>query len=117
VLERVVSGGQTGADQAGGRAAKALGIATGGRMPSGFLTEAGPRPGFAERFGAVEGPGAGDPERTRANARDSDATAWFGDPDSPGGRPTLRACAGFGKAVYVVIEGLTEKQPAASHRD
>jgi hypothetical protein len=117
VLERVVSGGQAGADQAGWRAARASGIATGARMPESFLTEAGPRPEFAEMFGAVEMPGGGYPERTRANARDSDATAWFGDPDSPGSRPTLRACAGFGKAVYVVIEGLTETQPGASHRD
>ena len=30
MLERVVSGGQTGADQAGLRAARAFGIATGG---------------------------------------------------------------------------------------
>jgi hypothetical protein len=107
VLTRVMSGGQTGADQAGWRAARASGIATGGWMPEGFLTEAGPRPEFAEMFGAVEMPGGGYPERTRANARDSDATIWFGDPGSPGGRTTLRACTGFGKPVYLVIEGLT----------
>jgi Circularly permutated YpsA SLOG family len=110
VLDRVVSGGQTGADQAGWRAARASGIATGGWMPADFLTEAGPRPEFAEMFGAVEMPGDGYPERTRANVRDSDATIWFGNPDSPGGRTTLRACTGFGKPVYLVIEGLT--QPA-----
>jgi Circularly permutated YpsA SLOG family len=40
VLDRVVSGGQTGADQAGWRAARAVGLATGGWMPYGFLTEA-----------------------------------------------------------------------------
>jgi hypothetical protein len=114
MLERIVSGGQSGADQAGWRAAKALGIATGGRMPAGFLTEAGPRPEFAEMFGAVEMPGGGDPERTRSNARDSDATVWFGDPGSPGERTTLRACAGFGKAVFVVIEGLTRPSDLAT---
>jgi hypothetical protein len=110
MLERIVSGGQSGADQAGWRAARALGIATGGWMPIGLLTEAVPRPEFAEMFGAVELPGGGYPERIRANARDSDATVWFGDPASPGGRTTLRACAGFGKPVYLVIEGQT--QPA-----
>jgi hypothetical protein len=102
MLDRVISGGQTGADQGGWRAARAAGLATGGWMPQGFLTEAGPRPEFAELFGAAELPGGGYPERTRANARDSDATAWFGDPESPGGRTTLRACAGFGKPVYLV---------------
>ncbi len=79
-------------------------------MPEGFLTEAGPRPEFAETFGAVEMTGGGYPERTRANVRDSDATIWFGNPESPGGRTTLRACTGFGKPVYLVIEGQT--QPA-----
>ena len=61
-------------------------------------------------FGAAEMPGGSYPERTRANVRDSHATIWFSDPDSPGGRTTLRACTGFGKPVYLVIEGLT--QPA-----
>jgi hypothetical protein len=73
-LERVVSGGQTVADQAGWRAAKVPGIATGGWMPEGFLTEAGSRPEFAEMYGAVELAGGGYAERTRANVRDSDAT-------------------------------------------
>jgi hypothetical protein len=114
ILGRVVSGGQTGADQAGWRAAKRAGIATGGWMPEGFLTESGPRPEFAEMFGAVEMPGGGYPERTRANVRDSDATIRFGDPGSPGGRTTLRACAGFGRRVYLVIDGLTEPSDVAA---
>jgi Circularly permutated YpsA SLOG family len=59
VLDRVVSGGQTGADQAGWRAARASAIDTGGWMPENFLTEAGPRPDFFEMFGAVELPGGG----------------------------------------------------------
>ena len=32
-LERVITGGQTGADQAGWRSAQAVGITTGGWMP------------------------------------------------------------------------------------
>jgi hypothetical protein len=34
---KIISGGQSGADQAAWRAAKAFGIATGGWMPRGFL--------------------------------------------------------------------------------
>jgi hypothetical protein len=56
MLERVVSGGQTGADQAGWRAAKAVGLETGGWMPRGFLTEDGHRPEFRDLYGAVEHP-------------------------------------------------------------
>ena len=40
----IVSGGQTGADQAAWRAARTAGIATAGFMPLGYLTEDGPRP-------------------------------------------------------------------------
>jgi hypothetical protein len=60
MIERVIAGGQTGADQAGWRAARASGIATWGFMPLGFLTEDGPRPEFAEsRAGLAEKPKAG----------------------------------------------------------
>jgi hypothetical protein len=80
-------------------------------MPPDFLTEEGPRPDFAELYGAVEPADGGSPQRARANARDSDATAWFGGPDSPGGRTTLRAWAKLGRPVYPVIDGLTRPQP------
>jgi hypothetical protein len=39
MIERVISGGQTGVDQAALRAARACGIATGGWAPLGWLTE------------------------------------------------------------------------------
>jgi hypothetical protein len=82
MLDRIVSGGQTGADQAGWRAAKAAGIPTGGWMPLGFLTEDGPRPEFAGLYGAEECPTADYPARTRRNVIDSSATIWFGTLDS-----------------------------------
>ena len=44
MVERIISGGRTGADQAGLAVAKRLNIAIGGCMPKGWLTEAGPRP-------------------------------------------------------------------------
>ena len=102
---KIITGGQTGVDQAGWRAARRLGLPSGGQMPRGFLTEDGPRPDFAREYGAVELDG-GYPERTVANARDSDATAWLGDPASPGGRATLRACRELGRPVFLVAEGV-----------
>jgi putative molybdenum carrier protein len=74
MIERILSGGQTGADQAGWRAARSAGIPTGGWMPSGFLTEDGPRPEFAELYGAVETVSGGYRRRTEANVCDRDAT-------------------------------------------
>jgi predicted Rossmann-fold nucleotide-binding protein len=78
MLEKIISGGQSGADQAGWRAARPFGIPTGGAMPKGHMTEEGPRPEFAERYGAVELPTDDDTARTERNVRDSDGTIWFG---------------------------------------
>jgi Circularly permutated YpsA SLOG family len=48
------------------------------------------------------------------NARDSDATIWLGDPGTPGGRTTLRACAALGRLVYLAIDGLTRPSDVAA---
>jgi hypothetical protein len=74
MLRKVVSCGQTGADQAGWRAAKLCGLETGGWMTRKFLTEGGTRPEFAQQYGAVEHPEAAYLARLKANVRDSDAT-------------------------------------------
>src|ERR1700733_1932134 len=84
MLDKIISGGQTGVDQAAWRAAKACGVATSGWMPRGFLTEDGPRPEFAERYGAAEFPTNDDHARTEQNVQDSDATLWFGETTSLG---------------------------------
>jgi hypothetical protein len=75
--QKVISGGQIGADQAGLIAAARHGIATGGWMPHGFLTLRGPDPELAERFGLQQHRSAAYPARTQANVRDSDGTIRF----------------------------------------
>ena len=107
MLERVLSGGQMGADLAGWDAAQAYGIPTGGAMPLGFLTEDGPRPDYAELYGAVEMPTASYPARTERNVRDSDGTLWFGDWHNSGGKTTLDACRLQGKPFLIVYQGAT----------
>src|SRR5262249_19387201 len=92
MLEKVISGGQTGADQGALRSAKKAGIATGGWMPKGFLTEDGPRPEFAEWFGMQEHWSPRYPPRTEMNVADSDVTLWFGVGDSAGYWCTAHAC-------------------------
>jgi hypothetical protein len=112
MLERVVTGGQTGADQAALRAARAAGIPTGGWAPLGWLvetpdgkrTEAAP---WLEGYGLAQCPEPGFPARTRANVRHSDATLFFGDYHTPGGRATLDACRIQGKPFMLVFGGLT----------
>jgi hypothetical protein len=72
VVERIVSGGQTGVDRAALDVAAELGIATGGWMPCGRRSEDGAIP---ERYtGLVEADSASYQRRTELNVRDSDAT-------------------------------------------
>ena len=97
MIEKIISGGQTGADQAAWRAARAFHVTTAGGMPAGFLTEDGRRPEFAEQFGATEMPTEGAAARTEQNVQDSDATLWFGETTTSGAHTTVRACHKFGK--------------------
>lgn len=73
MIERIISGGQNGVDQAALRAARAVGIATGGWAPRGWATLDGPAPWLAD-YGLLEHAAPGYPSRTEANVRDSDAT-------------------------------------------
>lgn len=77
ILRRIISGGQSGADQAGWRSAKAVGLACGGWMPRGYLTEDGPRPEFAEMYGVNQHVSDKYPPRTRKNIEWADATVIF----------------------------------------
>lgn len=90
MIERIISGGQSGADQAGLRAARAVGIPTGGSVPKGWLTEDGPATWLAE-WGLKEHWSDKYPPRTKQNVIDSDATIWFGRGDSRGYGCTRRA--------------------------
>jgi hypothetical protein len=111
---RILSGGQSGADQAGWRAARAAGIPTGGSMPRGFLTEDGPRPEFAELYGAVDLQSPTYPPRTRKNVEDSDATVWFGNPLTMGGVETGHACETARKPLLVIVPGVTRPSDLAA---
>jgi hypothetical protein len=103
--DKIISGGQTGADQAAWRAARAFGVPTGGWMPRGFLTEDGPRPEFAEHYGAAEMPTESYPARTEQNVQDSDGTLWFGETTTPGAQATIGACHTFGKPCLPIYPG------------
>jgi hypothetical protein len=113
MFQRVITGGQTGADQAGWRAAQACGIVTGGWMPMGYRTEGRPldddsigpdesHPEFAEQFGAQALESLEYRQRTRANVRMADAVVWFGETDTRGGRLTLGLARIVGIPSFVV---------------
>jgi putative molybdenum carrier protein len=71
MIEKIISGGQTGADQGALDAAIKLGIPHGGWIPKGRITENGPLP---DRYDLIEMPTASYPERTEKNIRESDGT-------------------------------------------
>lgn len=73
-ITKIISGGQTGADQAALDAAIELGIEHGGWIPKGRLTESGPLSG---KYNLTEMPTDSYPERTERNVLDSDGTVIF----------------------------------------
>lgn len=121
---KIISGGQTGVDQAALRAAETVGIDTGGTAPLGWLTENGPRPDFAELYGMVECrepknradfPSEGSylatcyRERTMVNVRDSRTTLWYGLTGSRGYKATYNATMLHGKGlVHADYYGIDE---------
>lgn len=98
---KIISGGQTGADQAGLAAALNCGLATGGCLPRGCRTENGPAPWLIDAYGMYEHASASYVPRTIANAESSDTTIWFGRADSPGARVTIDACLEANKSFMV----------------
>ncbi len=71
MIEKIISGGQTGADQAALNVAAELGIPAGGWCPRGRWSEAGP---IDERYPLTETASADPLDRTERNVRDADAT-------------------------------------------
>ncbi len=74
MLKKIVSGGQTGADQAALDAAIELGLPHGGWLPKGRKTESGPLP---LKYQLQEMDSCRYSKRTRQNVTDSDGTVVF----------------------------------------
>jgi hypothetical protein len=98
MLKQVISGGQTGVDQAALAAAKRVGLETGGVMPRGWPTEAGPRPDLGQEYGLVELSGGNQASRTRANVRLADGTVCI-----------------VGAPLQVVASGMARTRRAVAH--
>lgn len=104
MLNKVISGFQTGADIAGIVAAKRVGILTGGEMPKGFRTERGNRPDFAALYGATESPSSSYLPRTKLNAQVADLTLILSPiSGSSGTRKTIEYCR-QGKKPFLLLD-------------
>jgi len=71
MIKKIISGGQTGVDQAALDATRAFDMPHGGWIPKGRLTEDGPLP---EGYNLKEMPTDSYPEHTKQNVIDSDGT-------------------------------------------
>ena len=101
MIVKIISGGQTGADQGGLAAGKELGLATGGWAPVGWLTENGPQEELLKSYGLQEWSRPGYAARTAANVTHSDKTVWFGLTGSPGYCCTVKACHWYHRPVLI----------------
>jgi hypothetical protein len=116
LLQKIVSGGQTGADRAALDFAIGAKLATGGWVPHGRRAEDGKIP--ARYAGLVETDTDAYEHRTALNVRDADATLIFsyGEPTS-GTALTLKLARSTAKPHLVVDLGvLTEDEAAARIR-
>lgn len=91
MIEKIVSGGQTGADRAALDVAIRLGIPHGGWVPKGRITEAGPLPDI---YQMRETPTVDYAERTERNVLDSDGTVIVSHGSLDGGSALTEALAG-----------------------
>lgn len=100
MLRKIISGGQTGADQGALEGALLAGVATGGWATRGFLTEVGTNWDLRDKYHLQEAPTFDYPERTKLNVRDSDGTLLLGLADSPGSRLTATLCSELVRPIY-----------------
>ena len=99
---KIISGGQTGADMGGLRAARELGIPTGGVAPKGWLTENGPQEELLRNFGLTECEEEGFPARTRRNVRDATGTLLVGEHRTGGSRLTRECAVELKKPLFLL---------------
>lgn len=103
MIEKIISGGQTGADQGALYAAKfCLGLKTGGWAPRGYRTQDGPNWNLKHMYGLQEHSSWKYPPRTAANVRDSDGTLIFGNLESKGCLLTIKLTGQYNKPHFVV---------------
>jgi len=99
VLEKVISGGQTGVDRAALDAAMKLGIDVGGWCPKGRRALDGEIP---SKYPLIETRGKSYQTRTKWNVRDSDATLIICRDEPTGGTAlTIKCCEQLGKPYMV----------------
>ncbi len=110
MLERLVSGGQTGVDRAALDVALELGVPCGGWCPKGRKAEDGVLP---SRYSLKETPAAEYAQRTTWNVRDSEGTLILTMGPATGGTAQTIDDAIRLKRPYLVVDLATHPDPAS----
>lgn len=100
-INKIISGGQTGADQGGLVAGNVLKIFTGGTAPANYFTEKGNNFRLKE-FGVFECESANYLVRTEKNIEEADGTVIFGNGNSPGSKATEKICLNNFKPYFKI---------------
>ncbi len=116
-LEKIVSGGQTGADRSALDVAMAVGLETGGWVPNGRRAEDGRIP--VRYAGLIETDTDSYQTRTALNVRDADATLIFSFGEATGGTAlTLKLAQSSGKPFLAVdLESSSQDSAAEQVRE
>lgn len=97
LILKVISGGQTGADTGGLKAAVKAEIKTGGAAPKGYKTEDGSNPELGTVYRLYESNSDQYPIRTKEIVVNSDGTLIFSKGNTPGSALTKKTCEKAGK--------------------
>lgn len=109
MLTKVISGGQTGVDQAALRAAKKVGLQTGGWAPKFCRTLDGNNYSLQTEFGLKQHSSMSYPPRTKQNIISSDGTLAIARTfSSPGEKLTATLCRKFGQPYLSLYEDESE---------
>lgn len=104
MLAKIISGGQTGADQAGLAFGKDNSYRTGGWAPRNWETEDGPQQTMLQNFGLKQMFLSGYAARTEANVRDSNGTVIFAkNLNSSGTKLTTACCHKIGRLIFYPV--------------
>jgi len=109
-LQKVISGGQDGADILFLQQAKLAGINTGGTAPKGYRTQTGNKPQLREEYGLEESRSSGWLQRTEQNVKDSDGTLILVNKVNnitPGSKRTIDFAKKY-KKPYLVVSPETD---------
>jgi len=115
VLKKIISGGQTGADQGALHGAKVAGLKTGGTAPKGWKTEWGPAESHLLYYNLCQSQNSGYATRTLENIIEADGTLIFGGLQSSGSALTLRLCKDHDKPCLFIPWGKKNLYPVAPY--